>query len=273
MKFAKFLSVAAASAVMAAVTVSASANLTVVESPDPGLSSGTSSWLVQLYNEGNPDEGKPATNYGIDYAAVAQISVTYTVAEPDYWEGETGGSVIFSCNGGDIVNPSDDYDKYNWPNHEFWGVIDEELELDTQTEAAKAYNTTKVGDYTYNITIPVENPLANGIGKIGCMQVGLQEWSTGMTDLTVTGCEALDASGNVLLSFDGNGKLLSSAAPAATPEPAPAEDNGSAPAATPAATAASDNKGSPDTGVEGIAAAAGVAVLAAGAVVLSKKRK
>ncbi len=270
MKFAKLLSVAAAGAVMATLAVSASANLTVVENPDPGLSSGTSSWLVQLYNVGSPEEGKPATDYGIDYAAVAKVSVTYTVAEPDYWEGETGGSVIFSCNGGDIVNPSDDYNKYNWPNHEFWGVIDEELELDTQSEAGKPYNTTKVGDYTYNLTIDVDNPLANGIGSIGCMQAGLQEWSGGMTDLTVTGFEALDASGNVLLSFDGNGKLLSSAAaPAADPapaDPAPADAGTTAPVATP-------DKGSPDTGVEGIAAVAGVAVLAAGAVVLSKKRK
>ena len=37
--------------------------------------------------------------------------------------------------------------------------------------------------------------------------------------------------------------------------------------------AATTEKGSPDTGVEGIAAVAGVAVVAAGAVLLSKKRK
>ena len=38
-------------------------------------------------------------------------------------------------------------------------------------------------------------------------------------------------------------------------------------------TATTPEKGSPDTGVEGIAAVAGVAVLAAGAVLVSKKRK
>ena len=38
-------------------------------------------------------------------------------------------------------------------------------------------------------------------------------------------------------------------------------------------TATTPDKGSPDTGVEGIAAVAGVAVLAAGAVLVSKKRK
>lgn len=44
-------------------------------------------------------------------------------------------------------------------------------------------------------------------------------------------------------------------------------------ATTPADTTAGADKGSPDTGVEGIAAVAGVAVLAAGAVLVSKKRK
>lgn len=269
MKFAKLISVAAAGAVMATMAVSASATLTLADNPDPGLSSATGSWLVQLYNVGNPDENKPATDYGIDYAAVAQVSVTFTVAEPDYWEGEVGGSVIFSCNGGDIVNPSDEWNKYNWPSHEFWGVLDEDLEIDTQSESGKPYNSTKVGDYTYSVTIPVDNPLVNGISTIGCMQAGMQDWSSGMTDITVTGFEAMDASGNVLLSFDGNGKLLSSAAAAPAADPAPAEQT---PADT-TAPAAADSKGSPDTGVEGIAAVAGVAVLAAGAVVLSKKRK
>ncbi len=60
--------------------------------------------------------------------------------------------------------------------------------------------------------------------------------------------------------------------------PAPVEDNTPAdnaaadntPAAAPAAT---DSKGSPDTGVEGIAAVAGLAVVAGGALAIAKKRK
>ena len=54
---------------------------------------------------------------------------------------------------------------------------------------------------------------------------------------------------------------------------AAAEDATTADATTPADTTAGADKGSPDTGVEGIAAVAGVAVLAAGAVLVSKKRK
>ena len=45
---------------------------------------------------------------------------------------------------------------------------------------------------------------------------------------------------------------------------APAEDNNAA---------ATDDKGSPDTGVEGVAALAGLAVVAGGALVISRKRK
>lgn len=50
-------------------------------------------------------------------------------------------------------------------------------------------------------------------------------------------------------------------------------DATTADATAPADTNAGADKGSPDTGVEGIAAVAGVAVLAAGAVLVSKKRK
>ena len=49
----------------------------------------------------------------------------------------------------------------------------------------------------------------------------------------------------------------------ATPDEAPADTT----------TTTNTEKGSPDTGVEGVAAVAGVAVLAAGAVLISKKRK
>lgn len=49
-------------------------------------------------------------------------------------------------------------------------------------------------------------------------------------------------------------------------------DAATADAEAPADTAATTEKGSPDTGVEGIAVVAGVAALAAGAVIVSKKR-
>ena len=57
-----------------------------------------------------------------------------------------------------------------------------------------------------------------------------------------------------------------------------ADDNNAAPAdgntdTAPAPTTPSADKGSPDTGVEGVAVVAGLAIAASGAVLLSKKRK
>ena len=98
-----------------------------------------------------------------------------------------------------------------------------------------------------------------------------------MSDIEVVKTELSDANGNVLATFDALGNVTYGAGAAADETPA-VDDNTAADAATvdaeaPAATTTTTEKGSPDTGVEGIAAVAGVAVVAAGAVVLSKKRK
>ena len=94
-----------------------------------------------------------------------------------------------------------------------------------------------------------------------------------MSDIEVVKTELSDANGNVLATFDALGNVTYGAGAAADETPA-ADDNTAATvdAEAPAATTTTE-KGSPDTGVEGIAAVAGVAVVAAGAVVLSKKRK
>ncbi len=75
-----------------------------------------------------------------------------------------------------------------------------------------------------------------------------------------------------LISFDEKMAVtftisgLDAAAPAADDGAAPATDTVTAPAAT-------ADKGSPNTGVEGVAAIAGIAVLAAGAVFVARKKK
>ena len=95
-----------------------------------------------------------------------------------------------------------------------------------------------------------------------------------MSDIEVVKTELSDANGNVLATFDALGNVTYGAGAAADETPA-VDDNTAATvdAEAPAATTTTTEKGSPDTGVEGIAAVAGVAVVAAGAVVLSKKRK
>ena len=76
---------------------------------------------------------------------------------------------------------------------------------------------------------------------------------------------SFDDSLSVTFTVSGTG-LGGAADDAAADDTAAATADAEAPATT------TDGKGSPDTGVEGIAVVAGVAVLAAGAVVVSKKR-
>jgi len=270
MKFSKILSAAAAIAAAGMMTVAASAELVVYDDADPGCSTGTGQWLVQVYNEGNEAENKPKTEYDIDYSKVAKLSATIKVLAEDevFWDGAVGGALVLSINGGDIGSSGELFDKYNWtgdPSKEFWGVTDPELGLETFA-ADKACTVTKVGDYTYKIDSPVyNNPLANGDAKtIGCMQVALQEWGASVTRFDVVSVEVKDESDNVMITFDGKGKAtVSSDAPSTTP---PADSNTSG-------DSASTPSNNVDTGVEGVAAVVGVAALAAGAVILSRKRK
>lgn len=267
MKIAKILSAAAASVVAAAaLAASASATLVTVTDGDAGLSSGTGMWLVQIYNEGNEAENKPATDYGIDLAAIDAIQVIFSVADPDWFTGQCGGGVVFSCNGGDIGGSGALYDTYNWASGQFWGVNDPDLLDDDGNPYVAADNQTlqaeKVGDYTYSLTYKVSNPFANGdAATAGCVQAAMQEWGADMSDMKVEKMNVLDASGNVLISFDekGNATVAGSGSTNTVVD-------------TEAPTTG-DNKNNVDTGVEGVAAVAGLAVVAAGAVALSKKRK
>lgn len=272
MKIAKILSAASAAVVAAAAVAStASATLTVVDAPDAGLSTGTGMWLVQVFNTGNEAENKPATDYGVKLDDIASISITVTVVDPDFFDGSIGGNIVTSC-GPASATPAD----HNWPqaHNEFWGVIDPAIELDTQSEAGKPVNLVKTGDYQYTAQIVLDD--TNCIYDVsgvegGYVQIGIQEWGSVLADFTVIDASCYDAAGNVLLTFDGNGVVDDVAIPAV------AVDDGAADATTPDDTATdattTPDKGSPDTGVEGVAAVAGVAIVAAGAVVLSKKRK
>ncbi len=263
MKIAKILSAAAACAVAAAaLAVSASAELTLADAPASNLSSGTGSWMLKLYV---PSEG---IDLGINLADIKGIRYTFTAAEPEWFEGNTGGGLVISC-GPTSVTPAD----HNWASANWWGVVDEDLELDTHDEAA-AVKTVKVGDYTYSATVMIDDTNCIYVDEVtaspdGYVQVAFQEWGSDMSAITITGMELLDASGNAFASFDGNGNMLSDA-PSAPSTPSEPSDTTSKPT-TPSNP--SGDKGSPDTGVAGVAAAAGVAALAAGAVVLAKKRK
>lgn len=66
----------------------------------------------------------------------------------------------------------------------------------------------KIGDYTYRITTRMlDNPLANGdTTKLDHMMFGVQEWGSNKAKIKVLQLDVMDNSGNVLLSYDANGK-------------------------------------------------------------------
>lgn len=295
MKLRKIMTgIVASSLALSTLAVAASAaslkKVTEADGKSADLSSGNDSWLVQVFNEGNEAENKPATKYDIDYSKVTGARFTVTIPEKDadgadgnreFWDGATGGGVVLSINGGDIKQDTDLWSTYNWPSKQYWGVTDEALELatdpnkDDDASNDKDLSYEKIGDYTYQLTANgFDNPIAKGDAKtIGCMQVALQEWGSSIATIEVVKCEILDAEGNALIAFDGLGNVVDggSSAPAtdAPATDAPATD---APA-TDAPTTGDSTKPSTNTGVESVAVVAGVAVLATGAVIVAKKRK
>ena len=288
MKIAKILSAAtAAVAAVSAIAVSASATLTTVDQSRIFFS-GTGMCMPVLFSDGPFDAAdKDVTDVGINCQDIASISVAFTPAEKDWWEGEVGGSIVLS-------NKSATDDSHNWIGKNFWGVTDYALNITSADVESNPLAAYKIGDYTYAVTCPVDDS-NNVVDNYALVQVAFQEWSAGMTDITILGMEINDAAGNTLVYYDANGNATVGSKPAGavdfTPvaNEAPAEDgaasdgaatDGAATDAAPSDTAsdatnagATDTKGSPDTGVEGVAAVAGVAIVAAGAVVLSKKRK
>lgn len=260
MKITKILSAAAACAVAAtALAATASAELATT-SGSAALSSGTAMWMMKLYV---PNEG---VDFGIDCTQIGSVVFTIAVqdGEEDYFEGQIGGAITVSS--GPVLEVD-----HNWPQKSFWGVEDAELGLSTYGDG-NDLQSVKVGDYTYQITCPVDD--TNNVipeayaDESAYVQVALNDWSTDISVLEVLSLDVLDTNGNSLIAFDGEGNVVSSNASAA-----PAEDTAPAEDADTTAPAATDSKGSPDTGVEGIAAVAGVAVVAAGAIALSRKRK
>ena len=326
MKLRKIMAgIAAAAVASSSLAVAASAGIYVPEDTsafDPGCIPGEGQWLVQAYNVGNPDENKPAVDYGVDYSTITGVRFTIEIdqdnpdfADPDtgenswleFFAGAFGGAVVFSCNGGDIIqyeNPDDPFRtesevwaKYNWvgePSKAFWGctyidALGEEISTDPNvntedTADDNPISAKSIGDYKYVLEYNgYDNPLscttdAWDIKEIGCMQICLQIWGDEIVPIEVLGCELLDASGNVVLSFDAYGNATLNA-PSAPETDAPATDapETDAPATDAPATdapVAGDSTGKPNTntGVEGLALVAGIAVVATGAIVVAKKR-
>lgn len=280
MKIAKILSAAAAAVVaVSAVAVSASADFRpITDGAQYLIADGTGNYGICLFSDGTNKDGVPAMSIdGLDLSAITHVAFTFDVIDDadnrDWWDGMGGGAIVVSAHSDLTTNDADLYNKYNWASAgNFWGVIDEDLGLETQ-DPAQGINAVKVGDYTYKIEADVINPVANGdIGNLSLYRVFMQAWSFTMSDIEVVKTELSDSNGNLLATFDAKGNVTLAGGAAAPADDTAADDTASD-ATDAGASTTTPSKGSPDTGVEGVAAVAGVAIVAAGAVVLSKKRK
>ena len=282
MKLRKVLTGALASAVaVASMSVAASATLYV---PDSGIAAGTSigtgMWLVQVFNVGNEAENKPATDYGIDVESITKIE--FKVTPHDYDEatfdssldGGYGGGIVMSCNGGDL---GDDQSR-NWNSLQFWGIGEQ-----TATDQPGILEEEGNGVWSIAWDVPEEYRFVTGAG---CCQIAFQEWGNSFVDLEVLSLACYDASGNVVISFDGLGNVTSGASNDTAADDTAADDTAAddtaaddttadttADTTTDTTTTTTGDKTTPDTGVEGVAAVAGLAIVATGAVIVSKKRK
>lgn len=241
----KMLSRITAAALAAGMLVTeASASLVVPDSTDPGTIAGSGMWLVQIYNRAEGDD-KDNVDYDIDLSEVASARFTFEVdldnpdldgAGLDLFEGNIGGGVVLSCNGGDIYPykdmPDVEYDSslsyetsevhntYNWASQNWWGcefvnAAGETVDTNPNTSDEDLTNdnplsTVNLGNYTYSITADFVNPLTCetdewDINEIDVMQVCLQEWGADSVPIEITCCEILDADGEVLVWFDGQG--------------------------------------------------------------------
>ncbi len=305
MKLKKIAASAVASAVaVSAMGIAASAAIAIPENKASNLEAGSGMWEIFLLRN---EEGDRFVDLGIDLEAIKNITIQFTTDDPEWFEGSFGGSVFVSC-GPASATPAD----HNWAQKNWWGVVDEDLEINTQNPE-EALLTEKIGDHTYQISVDLDDSNCfYGGDEVTYAGAGIQEWGSDMSQMVVLGATFSDANGNVLIAFDGNGNITEggSAAPAET-EAAPAETE-AAPAETEAAPAGSEatpagseatpagseaapagseaaatqapaagnvaaatdsSKGSPDTGIADVAAIAGVAIVAAGAVLVAKKRK
>ena len=273
MKITKILSAVAAAAVATtALAATASANFkpwgSDVNAYVENSGSGNYGIMVTSTGEADAPVSTLAEDFGFALDDIGGAYFVVTIPEQDsfgtdgnrlWWDGTIGGGIVTS------LHSDTDKSTYNWPSQgEFWGVSDPELGLET-IATDKPYQLEKVGDYTYKLTAMFNfDEAVNNIEGDHIVQyrIFMQGWDNGMAEYQVIECGLLDDAGNALVELDGQGYPLSSA-PAVGGDTVVDTD----------APVAGGDKTSPDTGVEGVAAVAGLAVVAAGAVVLSKKRK
>lgn len=276
MNFRKSIAAIAATAITAAsLSAAASAELTLdgAATDASGMDlvcASANSWMPIAYNNGErnetvlADKNKAIVDYGIDWSQAKSVEIQFHVVEgtEEEWDAENcmGGAVVVSSN-------ADGNSSHNWPAKEFYGVNDEDLEFTAAPE--KELQAEKVSAYTYKLVCPIDDS-NSVVDNPQMVQIAFQDYANAVWwQCAVEYMAVKDASGNTLVSWNGAAPRADYAGAGA---PAAAETT-SAPAAGNVDAATDSSKGSPDTGIADVAAVAGLAVLAAGALVVAKKRK
>ena len=206
MRFRKLAACAAAIMCAAAITaVPTSATLTTV-TQSGYVRSSDQSYLVMVYSDGTKDASeKAATNYGIDLTAIASVEVTVACdiqveaaamgdvgTNKGTFTNDWGGALVMSSVGTDY--------NHNWNGKEYWGVNDPDVGY-TAADKPITFNKVADGEYKAVLTLGDDNKVES---SCYFCQFCIQNW--GADNATVKSIVMKDASGNVIISYDENGK-------------------------------------------------------------------
>ncbi len=202
MKLRKFAACAAAVLCAAAITVPSAAVLTTVPTTKWVISS-EKMYLVMVYSNGTKDaDTKGVTNYGIDLTKIASVDVTVKADVKKAALGNSNAGTFKNNWGGALVMSSvgDNYN-HNWNGKDFWGVNDPDVGYEAAADKPVKFNKVEDGIYKATLTLGDDDNI-----QADCTfcQFAIQDW--GEDTATVLSIEMKDASGNVLISYDENGK-------------------------------------------------------------------
>lgn len=181
-------------------------------------------------------DSKPAELGDLDFTKVAAMDITlsFNAATEEDWAG------------GAVIAQSDSLG---------WGTIGQ---WENATGNGKEFEGVVSGT-PFHVEMPKSFSASDTYAAIVIQNYGI--------DMNIDAITLYDASGAELVAL-GGASAPSTEAPATE---APAADSTTAAAGD--TTAPTPDKNSPNTGVEGVAVVAGLAIIAAGAVVVAKKRK
>lgn len=256
MKFKKIAAGVIASAMaISTMAISASAKIYPISEEDrvPTLFT-EGGWMILLYNEKDiPAENKPAIDRGLDLRAINSFEF-YVELLPypselgcslDLYDGTIdgfGGSVIYSANGGGIGNASESdwydaengvtlFNKYNWPQSNWWGFPAEGDTPEGRPEDVGGAGTNQgnvdyvsqqltmeyVNTFAYKLEMNIARDHADDPDFLwpdngALYQAGLQVWGDGGNGeafgLKVDLFILKDIDGNFIMAFDELGNEI-----------------------------------------------------------------